>query len=122
MATMATSTGGVVRPVEPTQQQWAGNGFQGQSWQGGKGLAKSSGAQSYPRVGRDVQHGRDRWKEDDPGTEAIVLGGSDHPDETPGVASYQADPSEDRGGATGGRMQRVGGRWMFVRDPGAAFS
>ncbi|KAJ6581621.1 hypothetical protein B0H19DRAFT_1116037 [Mycena capillaripes] len=61
--------------------------------------------------GNFARDGQERWHSDMNETDAIVLGGGD------------ADAMEDAGtpenggsGGLGGRMQRVGEKWVFVRD------
>ncbi|KAJ7577008.1 hypothetical protein C8J56DRAFT_972110 [Mycena floridula] len=95
-------------PVQQQQQQWSGwEGDQQQQWQK---PSRGRGGHSQGRFG-----GRDNWNQGNGfETEAIVLGGGGGEEEAVSVPFNQLvdnDPS------SGGSMQRIGDKWMFVRAP-----
>jgi protein NRD1 len=127
--------------MQQPQQQWVGGQEQswgrGNTWRGrergrgrGRGYGDSYGqGHSYPY---DSGHGgsRGRGRGFDQDTDALTLAGGD---DTPTVYAMQTnrawqegemcdaeqnlvgDDSEDTGG-NGGRMQKVGDRWVFVKS------
>jgi protein NRD1 len=95
----------------------------GQVWGGSRGTrggfyrGRARGGFTHGKV-RNVHEG---WGYDgnSQSTDAIVLGGgSDDMDVSPPEQKHVA--SETDGGGPGGRMQRMGDKWVFVRDQGAA--
>ncbi|KAJ7130636.1 hypothetical protein C8R44DRAFT_872422 [Mycena epipterygia] len=114
-------TGGaaVVASQQPQPQQlhqpewnggWGGMPTAPQPRRGARGrggFSRGRGGGGYGA--RDGQHG---WHSDMGETDAIVLGGGD-------VDAMMEEPasSPEKGGGLGGRMQRVGEKWVFVRDP-----
>ncbi|KAF9466116.1 hypothetical protein BDZ94DRAFT_1252143 [Collybia nuda] len=89
----------------------------GQVWRGGGrgrgGFARGRGGFGNGNA-RSVQEERSHNNSHQP-TDAIVLGettNSDIPD-----VNYGQNSPQDRGGGPGGRMQRLGDKWVFVRDP-----
>jgi len=97
-------------PVASQQQQWAGGGMSTgpQAWRGGRGrggFTRGRGGGGFPRHGGG-------WH-DNTRSDAIVLGGGDgNEDDT--MDRSTGSPEK---GVGGGRMQQVGGKWVFVRDP-----
>ncbi|KAG6865330.1 hypothetical protein C0991_003430 [Blastosporella zonata] len=86
-----------------------------QGWRGrGRGRGGFNRGGFYGNV-RDAQ---DEWgQEETQGTDAIVLGGGSDPGFE--AITYTDSNSADQvhGGGTGGRMQRIGDKWVFVREP-----
>ncbi|KAJ7879938.1 hypothetical protein B0H14DRAFT_2500372 [Mycena olivaceomarginata] len=115
-------SGGVagVPSQQPQQlQQTDRGGGGGQGWgvsggpQRGRGGARGRGGFSRGRGYGGGNFARDghQWHSDMGETDAIVLGGGD----TDAMDVESAE--QGGGGGTGGRMQRVGEKWVFVRDP-----
>jgi len=98
------------------QQQWAG----GQSW-GAMPTAPpphrgARGRGGFPRGrgyygGGNARDGQPRWQSDMGETDAIVLGGGDED-----VMMVGESGPPETGGGPGGRMQKVGEKWLFTRD------
>ncbi|KAF8845101.1 hypothetical protein BDN67DRAFT_962030 [Paxillus ammoniavirescens] len=114
---------------------WEGQGPRGSGWRGRRGR----GSYMNGRRGGNFGHGNyrdgggsDAMQESEP-TYAIVLNGDgdrspgqmeasgqsiseDHPN---GQADFQdlTSAASQKGGGVGGRMQRSGDKWVFVRDP-----
>ncbi|KAJ7759202.1 hypothetical protein B0H16DRAFT_1534769 [Mycena metata] len=108
-------------PMQQLQQQadWGGGGSAYGAYSMGpqpRRGARGRGGFSRGRGGGNfARDGQDRWSNMGE-TDAIVLGGGDMDtvmDETTNAAS----PPQENGGGLGGRMQRVGEKWVFVRDP-----
>ncbi|KAJ7504290.1 hypothetical protein B0H11DRAFT_510253 [Mycena galericulata] len=112
-------SGGVMGP-QPQQQrppEWTG----GPSWgavptgppprRGTRGRGGFSRGRGY-YGGGNARDGQERWHSDMGETDAIVLGGGG---EDTTMVEESAQP--EKGGGLGGRMQRVGEKWVFVRDP-----
>ncbi|KAJ6619887.1 hypothetical protein B0H10DRAFT_1127575 [Mycena sp. CBHHK59/15] len=111
---------GVVASQQQPQEQEQPDWNSGSSWgamptgqqprQGARGRGGFSRGRGTGGYARDSQQG---WSHSDMGeTDAIVLGGGDGdgmPVDTVG--------QPEKGGGLGGRMQRVGEKWVFVRDP-----
>lgn len=90
-------------------------------WRGGRGRGNYTGGRgglhgNYRNGGDVVEHSEPTY--------AIVLSGDVEPNNGP-VASNQENHTDEKaelhdagqtGGRGGGRMQRVGDKWMFVRD------
>ncbi|KAJ7446765.1 hypothetical protein FB451DRAFT_787082 [Mycena latifolia] len=103
--------------VVPQQQQQPGWAAGGQGWGGipsnpqPRRGARGRGGFTRGRGsgGNFARDGQERWH-DMGQTDAIVLGGGD----TDVAMPEDAGPPEK-----GGRMQRVGEKWMFVRDSGS---
>jgi len=116
-----------------TNQSWPGSGTSGQSWQagaGGQGNYSQAGQMGYG-YGSQAQWGYTNTAFE-PNSDAVVLGGgtgeSVDNGEKPAsgnsaidqTAAPQAE-SKSEGGQSGGgglpgKMQRVGDKWVFVRD------
>ena len=109
-------------PQEWCEPSWGGSDSTGQPWRGGggrEGFSKMGGRGSYGHS--NTREGLERWNGDIAhDTDAIVLGGGTNPDDietsTEGD-SHVPSMGEGRSGGLGGRMQRVGDKWVFVRDP-----
>jgi protein NRD1 len=106
---------GAVATQQPQQQaaDWTGS----QNWganqtmqprRGGRGRGGFSRGRGFGGARDNQERG---WHSDMGETDAIVLGGGD--DDGMVVDAGQSDT----GGGPGGRMQRVGEKWVFVRDP-----
>jgi protein NRD1 len=112
------SGGAAVVASQQQQQQPEWNGGPGwggiqtgpQPRRGARGRGGFSRGRSYG--GGNFARDGERWQSDMGETDAIVLGGGD----TDAMMVESADSSE-KGGGLGGRMQRVGEKWVFVRDP-----
>ncbi|KAJ7066531.1 hypothetical protein C8F01DRAFT_1123607 [Mycena amicta] len=107
--------GGQQQTQPPAQQQWSGHGghssWRGQQQQGyNRGGGRGRGGFSR---GRGGYGGGGDWQ-DNSGTDAIVLGGGDDSEYTDAGPTQQV--TEGSGAAGGGKMQRVGEKWVFVRD------
>jgi len=96
--------------------QWAGPG--GGGMQGG--YLNRGGGPGYGN-GRNSQQ-RGGYMGYQQSSDAIVLGGGDVSSESDAMQvespppTAQASPPSGEGGGPGGRMQRVGDKWLFVRD------
>ncbi|KAF9240661.1 hypothetical protein BU15DRAFT_87564 [Melanogaster broomeanus] len=110
---VAGATNGAFGGVEGGQWQQAGWEVQGSrgdgGWRGGRGRGRGRGSNTNGRRGGNFGHGNyrdglDTMQKSEP-TYAIVLNGDGD------QSTSQTETS------TGGRMQRVGDKWMFVRDP-----
>lgn len=95
----------------------------GQVWGGSRGArggfyrGRARGGFTHGKV-RNVHEGWGYDGNSQP-TDAIVLGGgSDDMDVSTPEEKHVA--SESNGGGLGGRMQRIGDKWVFVRDQGVA--
>lgn len=112
------SGGAAVVASQQQQQQPEWNGGPGwggiqtgpQPRRGARGRGGFSRGRGYG--GGNFARDGERWQSDMGETDAIVLGGGD----TDAMMVESADSSE-KGGGLGGRMQRVGEKWVFVRDP-----
>lgn len=103
---LSFGAGAVAEPVQPVvnQEQWQWNGdATSHNW---RGRGRGGFPRGRGRGGRDFHQHRQHEE-----TEAIVLGGGD--DETP-----MLEDDTGTSGGPGGRMQRVGDKWVFVRHPG----
>ncbi|KAF8216614.1 hypothetical protein K438DRAFT_1703646 [Mycena galopus ATCC 62051] len=117
---MSGGAAGVPNQQPLPQTEWAG----GQGWSGGGGGqqprrgGRGRGGFSRGRGGYGGNFARDGqgWHSDMGETDAIVLGGGDTDamDVTP---ESPGSTEKTGGGGPGGRMQRVGEKWVFVRDP-----
>lgn len=111
-----------------TQTQWRGRGRGVGVGVGGGGITRGfgPGRGSYGHVHGNTRdaHGQEQWNSNygdtgQHGTEAVGLGAAG----TTASASTMVIPAENTGtgastgGGLGGRMQRVGDRWVFVKDP-----
>ncbi|KAG5721354.1 Rpb7-binding protein seb1 [Termitomyces sp. T112] len=88
----------------PNSQAWRGGGR-------GSGFSRGRGGFFH----NNVRNAQEEWGEYEAnnGTDAIVLGGGSAVEET----GVQEDSSTDQVGGAGGKMQRVGDKWLFVREP-----
>lgn len=104
----------VMNQQQPQQENWGAWGSTHNvvhnHWSGGRGRGRGRGGhgqnqnwQSYGETGEE--------------TDAIVLGGGSG-DSDDGTA--QTDDQIGKAGGLGGRMQRVGDKWVFMRDPVAS--
>lgn len=109
--------GGMMGGMEQGWQQ-NGMGF----WNGqadASGYMNQGGVSGYgrqnPRNLNGQQQQRNNYAQS---TDAIVLGGDDGPGntDTPMEQSPPQSPPTGEGGGPGGRMQRVGDKWVFVRE------
>ncbi|KAK7025213.1 hypothetical protein R3P38DRAFT_2953338 [Favolaschia claudopus] len=136
---MSGMTGGVAGPTTSQQQQqqqqqmeWAGGGGGSgghgqhwddgsggsQNWRGGRGRGGFSRGRGHGGGLRDG--GQSRWQGSTGsmgGTDAVVLGGGDMEEDMTSQMDYTTGSTEKSSGGAGGRMQRVGEKWVFVRDP-----
>ncbi|TFK64110.1 hypothetical protein BDN72DRAFT_846907 [Pluteus cervinus] len=118
----------VVSQVEDDGQAWSGwGGHSGQQRRGGRGRGhggfRGRGGHSSYGKGRDdmdANHGAG-WGQDfgHDQTDAVVLGGGSSME---AEQDYVMEPSSTTGSGTGGRMQKVGDKWVFVREPGVAMA
>ena len=93
------------------ESSWDNSYGHGQHWKGrGRGGPPRGGFNGY---GND----RNGWNHDDNSqTDAVVLGGSTDTSTERILDSNSISPENSRGGAgTGGKMQKVGDKWVFVR-------
>ncbi|KAK2463546.1 hypothetical protein APHAL10511_004297 [Amanita phalloides] len=104
---MQSMAGGQVPAVgsEVKGSSWGNSYGHGQQWKGHGGHARSG----FNGYGDD----RNGWNHYDDGqTDAVVLGSS------PDIAEKKMDAiSQENSKGTGGKMQKVGDKWVFVRDP-----
>ncbi|KAJ6518900.1 hypothetical protein C8R45DRAFT_885111 [Mycena sanguinolenta] len=117
---MTGPAAGVPNQQQLSQTEWTG----GQAWAGGsagvqpgrgmRGRGGFSRGRGRGYGGGFARDGQDRWHSDMGQTDAIVLGGGDA--DAMEVESVGL-PEKGGGGGAGGRMQRVGEKWVFVRDP-----
>jgi protein NRD1 len=121
----AAATGPVTSP-SMTDQTWPRSDWSdapgGGAWRGGRGWGR------HPRGGRGgFGHGYQKWGHMNMGYEtntsdAIVLGGGseDYLEDVPVAEDVACTPDEPKvettSGGAGGKMQRVGDKWVFVRD------
>ncbi|KAF7370518.1 hypothetical protein MSAN_00683800 [Mycena sanguinolenta] len=115
---MTGPAAGVPNQQQLSQTEWTG----GHAWGGGsagmqpgrgiRGRGGFSRGRGRAYGGGFARDGQDRWHSDMGQTDAIVLGGGD----TDAMEVEGADVP-GKGGGGGGRMQRVGEKWVFVRDP-----
>ncbi|KAL0953860.1 hypothetical protein HGRIS_005035 [Hohenbuehelia grisea] len=113
-----------------SQPSWQGTGsMTQQSWRGGRGGGFARGRGGGYAHGGNPRVGQEQWDQGHGAsmdTDAIVLGGGDGGG---GVAAQTVsggnygqpnkDPSMGNSAAPGGRMQRVGDKWLFVKGDGA---
>ncbi|KAJ3566052.1 hypothetical protein NP233_g7244 [Leucocoprinus birnbaumii] len=106
-------------------QQQENAGFTGGNDYGG---GYSGGAASRGRGGHGGSYGNSRnnhheWSNGGghQSTDAVVLGGGEMDDEVPMDGVEAGQPFGDTGGRSGGRMQKVGDKWVFVRNDAAAY-
>ncbi|KAJ6515043.1 hypothetical protein C8R47DRAFT_500342 [Mycena vitilis] len=114
-------TGGAATLLASQQQQQQPEWTGGPAWGGAqtappprRGGARGRGGFSRGRGfggGNFARDGQDRYHSDMGATDAIVLGGGD----TDVMMTESAGAPE--GGGLGGRMQKIEGKWQFVRDP-----
>ncbi|KAJ7180754.1 hypothetical protein C8R46DRAFT_1028197 [Mycena filopes] len=116
-----------MQPMQQLQQhqqpEWGGGPGWGaysagpQPWRGARGRGGFSRGRGGYGGGNFARDGQDRWSSMGE-TDAIVLGGGDM-DTVMGDSASAASPPQENGsgGGLGGRMQRVGEKWVFVRDP-----
>ncbi|KAA1470238.1 hypothetical protein DENSPDRAFT_835989 [Dentipellis sp. KUC8613] len=128
---MAAATATVNQPAAPVQQanSWSGPGWRGRG-AGRGGLRGGRGGRGgfYPRGGRgrygygNVREGQERPMYGGNAyageTDAIVLGGSDDGQawDAQQVSMAGAGAMDTGDGASAGKMQRVDGKWQFVRS------
>lgn len=102
------------------QQSWGyGGQQQPQQWGvGGQGRGgHSNRGGGYGRGGpRNGQNHMGGYNNNDMASDAIVLGGGEDDGEDQMAMDQTSPPSGEGGGGPGGRMQRVGDKWKFVRD------
>jgi len=111
---MSGGSGVVINQQQPQQENWGGwdstHNVPQNHWSGGRGRGRGG----YGHVNNQSWRG---YNEAGEGTDAIVLGGgSGHSEDV----TAQTDDQIGKGGGLGGRMQRVGDKWVFVRDPMAS--
>jgi len=97
--------------LDMQESSWDNSYGHGQHWRGrGRGGPPRGGFNGY---GND----RNGWNHDDNSqTDAIVLGGSTDTSTERRLDSISISQENSRGGAgTGGKMQKVGDKWVFVR-------
>ncbi|RDB23605.1 hypothetical protein Hypma_008997 [Hypsizygus marmoreus] len=109
----------VTTPVIPTQN-WPNT--TGQVWRGagrGRGFVRGRGGFGHGNP-RNVQ-GEWAHNDMDQGTDAVVLGGGSSPErDIASMDDIQTGSSGNEG--PGGRMQRIGDKWVFVRDSAGGVS
>ena len=133
VASRSTETGTVAsQPL--MNQPWPNSGWsntnfgvtRGQPWRG-----RGRGSTGYTRGGRgSYGHSHEQWGYMTTGyasnaSDAIVLGGTEdnaNQESNEEGKSNQENGQEDTQSRTGGRMQRVGDKWIFVRDPAGGVS
>ncbi|KAG5638136.1 hypothetical protein H0H81_001655 [Sphagnurus paluster] len=113
-AAFTTSTSTPVPAPAPVQGH--GHGWQNQAWRG-RGRGGFSGGRGGMGYG-STRVSQDEWGQagNNQETDAIVLGGGTETE----MEVEKIDQNHSSGGGTGGRMQRIGEKWVFVRDPVAA--
>ena len=93
------------------QQQW-GVGGQGRGGLSSRGVGYEGGG---ARHGQSHNGG---YNNNNMTSDAIVLGGGGDDSEEQIAVDQTSPPASEGGGGPGGRMQRVGDKWKFVRDGG----
>ncbi|KIK98187.1 hypothetical protein PAXRUDRAFT_717466 [Paxillus rubicundulus Ve08.2h10] len=117
---VAGATNGAFGGVQGGQSQeagWEGQGPRDGGWRGGRGRRNYVNGRREGNFGHGNYRdggGSDAMQQSDP-TYAISIS-EDHPN---GQADFHDLTSavSQKGGGAGGRMQRVGDKWVFVRDP-----
>ena len=100
------------------QGNWEGHGPQHNGGRrGGRGRGNYAGGR-----GGHGNYGDGGGTEEPEPSYAIVLNGDVEPPagHDPSMAQDHSDENSESGGRGGGRMQRVGDKWMFVRDAESA--